>query len=71
LAILSRAGRGLRSVEIQTIGAQFNIPLPIGNSRRGEVLQSAAEHAQAMLLFRQTELNAGHRMSPPPLPVLK
>jgi cobalt-zinc-cadmium efflux system outer membrane protein len=42
---------------VNSFGVQLNVPLPIVNTRRGEVLQSEAEQAQAALLLRQAEVN--------------
>jgi cobalt-zinc-cadmium efflux system outer membrane protein len=44
--------------KVRMIGAQVNLPLPVANSHRGEVLQSAAEHAQAQTQLRQSEFDA-------------
>jgi cobalt-zinc-cadmium efflux system outer membrane protein len=41
---------------INMIGTQFTVPLPIFNSRRGEILQREAERSRAMLELRQTEV---------------
>ncbi len=40
---------------VSMIGIQVNVPLPIGNTRRGEIAQSEAERGQAVLLLRQAE----------------
>ncbi len=40
---------------VTMIGIQVNVPLPIGNTHRGEIAQSEAERAQAVLLLRQAE----------------
>src|SRR5262249_4696151 len=42
---------------VNSFGVQLNVPLPIVNTRRGEVLQSEAEQAQAASLLRQAEVN--------------
>ncbi|QVL33590.1 TolC family protein [Telmatocola sphagniphila] len=38
-----------------SIGLQLNVPLPFANSKKGEILQSQAEQAQAAQLLRQAE----------------
>jgi outer membrane protein TolC len=43
--------------KITTIGVQVNFPIPFPNRHRGEILQSEAEQAQAVLLLRQAEVN--------------
>lgn len=43
--------------KITTIGVQINFPIPYPNRHRGEILQSEAEQAQAMLLLHQAEVN--------------
>jgi cobalt-zinc-cadmium efflux system outer membrane protein len=43
--------------KIQTVGVQVNIPIPIANTGRGQMFQSEAEHAQAVALLKQAELN--------------
>ncbi len=43
--------------KIRMIGAQVNLPLPSFNIRRGEILQSEAEYAQAAVQLRQAEIN--------------
>ncbi len=40
---------------INLIGVQFTVPLPILNTRRGEILQREAERARVALELRQTE----------------
>lgn len=41
---------------INLIGAQLNIPLPIFNKHKGEILQRQAERDKALLDLRQTEI---------------
>jgi cobalt-zinc-cadmium efflux system outer membrane protein len=41
---------------VNEIGAQLNLPLPVFNSHRGEILQSQAGLARANLELRQTEV---------------
>jgi cobalt-zinc-cadmium efflux system outer membrane protein len=41
---------------ITLIGAQFTLPLPVFNTRRGEILQREAERNRAILDLRQTEV---------------
>lgn len=64
LAIANRRGNptvgpafGYDPSKIMTIGIQVNFPIPIPNRHRGEILQSEAEQAQAVLLLRQAEIN--------------
>ena len=52
----SSAGRGIRSVEIQSIGAPDQHPLPIGNTRAARCFKRSRT-CTTMLLLRQTELN--------------
>jgi cobalt-zinc-cadmium efflux system outer membrane protein len=42
---------------VNAFGVQFNVPLPLVNTHRGEILQSEAEQAQAVYLLRQAEVN--------------
>jgi outer membrane protein TolC len=42
---------------VSQIGAQINFPLPLVNTRRGELQQSEAEYAQASQQLRQAEIN--------------
>jgi cobalt-zinc-cadmium efflux system outer membrane protein len=42
---------------VNSFGIQFNVPLPVVNTHRGEILQSEAEQAQAVYLLRQAEVN--------------
>jgi cobalt-zinc-cadmium efflux system outer membrane protein len=42
---------------VNFIGLQLNVPLPLANTHRGEILESEATQGQAMLLLRQTEVN--------------
>jgi cobalt-zinc-cadmium efflux system outer membrane protein len=42
---------------VNMIGAQLNVPLPVVNTHRGEILESQANEAQAGLLLRQAEVN--------------
>ena len=42
---------------VNSFGAQINLPLPVVNTHRGEVLEARAEQAQAALFLRQTEVN--------------
>jgi outer membrane protein TolC len=41
---------------INMFGAQVNVPLPVANIHRGEILEARAQQAQAALLLRQTEV---------------
>jgi cobalt-zinc-cadmium efflux system outer membrane protein len=41
---------------INLIGVQFSVPLPVFNTRRGEIMQREAELARAGLDLRQTEV---------------
>lgn len=41
---------------ISMIGAQINIPLPVANTHRGEIIQRDAERVRAFLDLRQTEV---------------
>jgi cobalt-zinc-cadmium efflux system outer membrane protein len=41
---------------VNFIGAQFNIPLPVLNTHRGEILLRQAELSKAVALLRQTEV---------------
>jgi cobalt-zinc-cadmium efflux system outer membrane protein len=41
---------------IYSIGAQLNLPLPVFNTHRGDILQRQAELGQAALQVRQTEV---------------
>jgi cobalt-zinc-cadmium efflux system outer membrane protein len=41
---------------VNFIGAQFNIPLPVFNTHRGEILQRQAELSRALAQVRQTEV---------------
>ena len=41
--------------EIQMVGAQLIVPLPILNVHRGEIMQREAQQAQAVLQLRQSE----------------
>jgi cobalt-zinc-cadmium efflux system outer membrane protein len=41
---------------ISEIGVQLNLPLPVLNTHRGEILQRDAERTQAFLELRQTEI---------------
>ena len=41
---------------VRMIGAQVNVPLPVANTHKGELLLSEAEHAQSVLFLRQAEL---------------
>jgi outer membrane protein TolC len=45
------------STGVNLIGAQINVPLPVANLHRGEILEARAQQAQAALLLRQTEVN--------------
>jgi cobalt-zinc-cadmium efflux system outer membrane protein len=42
---------------VNMFGAQINVPLPVVNTHRGEILESQANEAQAGLLMRQAEVN--------------
>jgi outer membrane protein TolC len=42
---------------VNAFGLQLNVPLPLCNTHRGEILVSQAQHAQAGLFLRQTEIN--------------
>jgi cobalt-zinc-cadmium efflux system outer membrane protein len=42
---------------VNMFGAQVNVPLPVVNRHRGDVLESEATEAQAALLLRQAEVN--------------
>lgn len=42
---------------VNLIGVQLNVPLPLCNTRRGEILLSQAQQAQATLFLRQAEVN--------------
>jgi outer membrane protein TolC len=42
---------------VNMFGAQVNVPLPVVNLHRGEVLEARAEQAQAALMLRQSEVN--------------
>ena len=42
--------------KIHSIGAQINLPLPIPNRRRGEIMQGEAEQVRAALELRQAEI---------------
>jgi cobalt-zinc-cadmium efflux system outer membrane protein len=41
---------------VSEVGAQVNVPLPVCNTNRGEILQQQAERARAVLEVRQTEV---------------
>jgi cobalt-zinc-cadmium efflux system outer membrane protein len=41
---------------VNMIGVQINVPLPVCNTHRGEILVSQAQHAQAAALLRQAEV---------------
>jgi cobalt-zinc-cadmium efflux system outer membrane protein len=41
---------------VNLIGVQFTVPLPVFNTRRGEIYQREAEQARAALELRQTEM---------------
>lgn len=41
---------------ISMIGVQVNVPLPVANTHRGEIAQSEAERAQAVVQLRRTEV---------------
>ncbi len=41
---------------VNSIGAQINVPLPVVNTHRGEILEAREQQAQAALQLRQTEL---------------
>lgn len=41
---------------VNMIGAQINVPLPLVNTHRGEILEARAEQAQAALQLRQAEV---------------
>ncbi len=43
--------------KVSAIGIQVNVPIPFPNRHRGEILQSEAEQAQAVLALRQAEIN--------------
>jgi cobalt-zinc-cadmium efflux system outer membrane protein len=45
---------------VNLIGAQISLPLPVFNTRRGEILQRQAERARAALEFEQAELVVRH-----------
>jgi cobalt-zinc-cadmium efflux system outer membrane protein len=45
---------------VNLIGAQISLPLPVFNTRRGEIQQRGAERARAALELRQTELLVRH-----------
>jgi cobalt-zinc-cadmium efflux system outer membrane protein len=45
---------------VNLIGAQISLPLPVFNTRRGEILQRQAERARAALEFQQAELLVRH-----------
>ena len=47
---------GLDPTNISTIGAVVNFPIPIVNTQPGQILQSQAQHAQAVLTVRRTEV---------------
>jgi outer membrane protein TolC len=42
---------------VNSFGAQINVPLPVVNIHRGEILEARAGQAQAALLFRQSDVN--------------
>jgi cobalt-zinc-cadmium efflux system outer membrane protein len=42
---------------VNMFGVQLNVPLPICNTHRGDILLAEAQEAQAALLLRQTEIN--------------
>lgn len=42
--------------EIQMVGAQFNVPLPLLNRHRGEIMQREAQQGQSILQLRQSEI---------------
>ncbi len=42
---------------VNMFGAQINVPLPVANLHRGEILEARAQQAQAALLLRQSEVN--------------
>jgi cobalt-zinc-cadmium efflux system outer membrane protein len=43
---------------INMIGVQVNVPLPVPNTRKGELLESQAEESQAAAQLRQAEVTA-------------
>jgi outer membrane protein TolC len=64
LAVANRRGNptigpafGYDPSKIMTIGIQVNVPIPFPNRHRGEIMQSEAEQAQAVLSLRQAEVN--------------
>jgi len=42
---------------VNFIGAQINLPLPLVNTHRGDILEARAEKAQAAFLLRQADVN--------------
>jgi cobalt-zinc-cadmium efflux system outer membrane protein len=42
---------------VNSFGVQLNLPLPVANTHRGEILEAQAEQAQAAYLLRQVEVN--------------
>jgi outer membrane protein TolC len=44
------------ATRVSNIGAQITLPLPVCNTRQGEILQRQAERARAALELRQSEL---------------
>jgi len=46
----------LNETRASFIGAQVNVPLPMFNKHKGEIMQREAERTQAALLLRQTEV---------------
>jgi cobalt-zinc-cadmium efflux system outer membrane protein len=48
------------AARVSNIGAQITVPLPVFNTRRGEILQRQAERARAALEFQQAEVLVRH-----------
>jgi cobalt-zinc-cadmium efflux system outer membrane protein len=48
------------AARVSNIGAQITVPLPVFNTRRGEILQRQAERSRAALEFQQAEVLVCH-----------
>ncbi len=46
----------VNETEVNFVGAQLSVPLPLFNRRQGEIQQLRAQQAQALLSLRQTEV---------------
>ncbi len=46
----------INETEVNFVGAQLSVPLPLFNRRQGEIEQFRAQHAQTLLSLRQTEV---------------